>query len=155
MSDRADAPQYPLPTDDGIGPRHGALRRVSRSSVAHGVPAARDIRETSPSWHARGCAAWCILLAVVVSGLPAAAQDDAPERRRHGEDVVMIADLRLKLVKIPAGTFKMGSRLSPAETVAQYDWVRHSGLEDEHPRHAVTLTQSIWIGVTEVTQRQF
>jgi len=60
----------------------------------------------------------------------------------------------MKLVKIPAGTFTMGSRDS-AEDVAKKGDSDAEMYEDEHPRHSVTITRPFYIGVYEVTQEQY
>jgi formylglycine-generating enzyme required for sulfatase activity len=49
---------------------------------------------------------------------------------------------QIKLTRIPAGTFRMGSPDGEGEI-------------DEHPRHEVRITHPIYLGVTEVTRGQF
>ncbi len=67
---------------------------------------------------------------------------------RFGNGVTM------KLVRIEAGTFMMGSKLLAEETARRFDSkVNYYG--DEHPQHQVTLTKPFYIGVTEVTQAQW
>jgi hypothetical protein len=63
--------------------------------------------------------------------------------------------LGLRLVPVPAGTFRMGeTRPTPADTfkVASYlkqgDW-------DEHPSHEVTITRAFLLSEREVTVEQF
>jgi formylglycine-generating enzyme required for sulfatase activity len=56
---------------------------------------------------------------------------------------VVIADLKLRLMPIPAGTFTMGSPSSEL------------GHRSDEPPHRVTLTQPFWIGATGVTQAQY
>ena len=55
----------------------------------------------------------------------------------------VIADLKLKLMPIPAGTFTMGS---PAGEAGRID--------DEGPQTRVTILQAFWLGQTEVTHVQ-
>ena len=60
----------------------------------------------------------------------------------------------MKLVKIPAGTFMMGSAESP-ETVARKGGGKVGWYKNEHPQHKVTLTKPFYMGVYEVTQEQY
>jgi len=62
--------------------------------------------------------------------------------------------LTMKLVLIPAGTFMMGSKLSPAECVKKYG-AEEKYYDLEHPRHKVTITKPFYMGVYEVTQPQY
>ncbi len=50
--------------------------------------------------------------------------------------------IAMKLVLIPAGTFRMGSP-------------DREGNTDEHPQHEVRITRPFYLGVTEVTRGQF
>ena len=56
----------------------------------------------------------------------------------------LTTSIGMKLKRIPAGTFVMGS--SRQENVA---------LLDEEPRHTVTLSRPFYLGVYEVTQREY
>lgn len=60
----------------------------------------------------------------------------------------------MKFVLIPAGTFKMGSHVSPEEVAKEYgggaEWS-----EDEQPLHDVTLSNPFYMLTTEVTQWQW
>jgi formylglycine-generating enzyme required for sulfatase activity len=69
----------------------------------------------------------------------------------------------MKLVRIPAGKFMMGStKAEQDEAITDYEkifgeadetvvgWYRAEG-----PRHDVEITKAFWLGVHEVTQRQF
>ena len=56
------------------------------------------------------------------------------------DDVHDVADLGLRLVPIPTGSFSMGSS---------------SGDESERPVHRVTITAHYWLGEHEVTQAQW
>jgi formylglycine-generating enzyme len=65
--------------------------------------------------------------------------------------------LSMKLVKIPAGEFFMGSDETPetlAKTYSQYE-KRRFQFEDEAPVHKVRITKSFLFGQTEVTRGQF
>jgi formylglycine-generating enzyme required for sulfatase activity len=60
----------------------------------------------------------------------------------------------MKFVLIPAGSFMMGSSLSPEEVAQKYGteakWYRL-----EHPQHKVTISRSFYLQTTEVTQGQW
>ena len=62
--------------------------------------------------------------------------------RSSGRDLVTTRVGQIKLKRIPAGTFQMGS---PAG----------EGSEDEHPQHEVRITRPFYLGVTEVSQAQY
>jgi formylglycine-generating enzyme required for sulfatase activity len=57
---------------------------------------------------------------------------------------VLTNSIDAKLALIPAGEFLMGSRLRDDQAEA-----------DEKPQHRVRITQPFYLGVTEVTRRQF
>ncbi|MCL1856624.1 MAG: formylglycine-generating enzyme family protein [Kiritimatiellaeota bacterium] len=61
---------------------------------------------------------------------------------------------KLALRKIPNGTFVMGS---PETEVGRrtYIWSGEAGRSTDETRHKVTLSQDYYIGVFEVTQRQY
>ena len=78
----------------------------------------------------------------------------------------------MKLVLIPAGTFKMGNHDTPAETVKKVGgWMSWPGhphhgrtdqrqideehLTDEYPVHEVTISKPFYMGIYEVTQAQW
>ena len=60
----------------------------------------------------------------------------------------------MEFVAIPAGSFRMGSMMSPEEVAEKYEgkakWYKH-----EHPRHKVKLTRGFYLQTTEVTQGQW
>ncbi|MEN9633821.1 MAG: hypothetical protein RL077_2225 [Verrucomicrobiota bacterium] len=62
----------------------------------------------------------------------------------HAAEPRVIADLKLKLIPIPAGTFTMGS--PPMD---------EKGTGAVGPLTVVTLTKPFWLGKTEVTQAQW
>ncbi|MEQ1634311.1 MAG: formylglycine-generating enzyme family protein [Planctomycetota bacterium] len=55
----------------------------------------------------------------------------------------------LNMVRIPAGTFQMGSSVTPLNVAPYFNsaW--------EQPVHAVTITRPLWIGKYEVTQAEY
>ena len=81
----------------------------------------------------KSLAVWILILGVLI--VTPAAQADEP--------LVMENSIGMKLVRIPAGTFVMGSpRSEPARTAKE-------------ERHEVTITKSFYMGVYEVTQAQY
>ncbi len=63
----------------------------------------------------------------------------------------------MKLTLIPAGTFTMGSQLTPKELAAKFaKWdATESDFEDERPPHPVKISQPFYLGQHEVTVGQF
>ena len=59
--------------------------------------------------------------------------------------VMLPGDVPLVLVKVPAGTFMMGSP----------EYERGNDFFDNEPLHEVTLTQDYYLGKTEITQQQW
>ena len=64
----------------------------------------------------------------------------APAAEPRAAEAVVTNSLGMKLVRIAAGTFRMGSE---------------DGEFDERPVHEVTLTQPFFMGATEVTNAQY
>ena len=62
-------------------------------------------------------------------------------------DFVDLGKSRLTMVKVPAGTFGMGTN----EVVSSGDWIN----DVEHPRHQVTISKDFWMGQFTVTQQQW
>ncbi len=67
---------------------------------------------------------------------------------------VVTNSIDMKLVYIPAGSFMMGSSLSAAQLVREYD-TKEEDVTDEFPQHQVRISKSFWMGQTEVTQGQY
>ena len=59
-----------------------------------------------------------------------------------------------EFVRIPAGSFMMGSRLHPEEKSKRYGW-RPRTYFNEHPQHNVIISKPFYIQTTEVTQAQW
>jgi len=78
--------------------------------------------------------------ALALSSLPAA---DPPDKPKAPADKVITNSLGMKLAYIPAGKFTMGSPAGEAER------------EDGEMQHEVTITKPFYLGVCEVTQREF
>jgi len=67
---------------------------------------------------------------------------------------VFVNSLGMKFVKIPAGTFIMGSRITPSEIVSQYGgW--SNWYKGEHPQHRVSISKPFYIQTTEITVGQY
>jgi formylglycine-generating enzyme required for sulfatase activity len=66
----------------------------------------------------------------------------------------IINSIGMKFVPIAAGSFMMGSYLSPEEVVEKYGG-EVAYFKDEHPRHDVKLSKAFYLQTTEVTQRQW
>lgn len=60
----------------------------------------------------------------------------------------------IKLVRMKAGTFMMGSRESPQQVAAAFD-EPESLFQNEHPLHEVQITRPFYMGIHEVTGGQF
>jgi formylglycine-generating enzyme required for sulfatase activity len=91
---------------------------------------------------------------------PALLAGCAAPRGTGGREVLLdLGDsVTMEVVRIPAGSFLMGSKLTPAESVA---WFKGRGevfgegyYKDEHPRHRVHLKPFL-MGEHEVTVAQF
>ena len=63
-------------------------------------------------------------------------------------------DFGMKFVLIPAGSFTMGSKISPVEIKDKYGG-KAKFYEDERPPHSVEITRSFYLQSTEVTQGQW
>jgi formylglycine-generating enzyme required for sulfatase activity len=83
------------------------------------------------------------------------ARGGADDRPAHKTLSLTLADgIEIKLVRIPAGTFMMGSKLSPAEVAQKYGG-NEGWYKEEHPRHKVRITHPFHMGQTHVTVDQF
>ena len=69
--------------------------------------------------------------------------------------------VKLKMVLIPAGEFKMGSGESAEATAAFFkktygeDFLTADFFKDEHPQHRVRITKPFYLGTYHVTRGQF
>ena len=70
---------------------------------------------------------------------------------------VVTNSIGMKLVYIPAGSFMMGSSESVEKLLNDYgkSGLSKSRIEDEFPQHEVHISKGLWMGQTEVTQRQY
>ena len=60
----------------------------------------------------------------------------------------------MKFMLIPAGSFTMGSQISPEEVYKRYGGDA-SWYKDEHPQHKVTISKAFYMQSNEVTQGQW
>jgi formylglycine-generating enzyme required for sulfatase activity len=97
--------------------------------------------------------------------LPAIAPFDASTARKHqkawanhlGVQVEMANSIGMKFVLIPPGEFEMGSpkELIEEERARGGDKWFMERLPGEGPQHRVRITRPFWLGVTEVTQKEY
>ena len=70
------------------------------------------------------------------------------------EPKTVINSLGMKFVKIPSGSFMMGSGISASQVASQYGG-KEKYYKDEHPQHRVTISKRFYMQTTEVTQGQW
>ncbi|MGO9109067.1 MAG: formylglycine-generating enzyme family protein, partial [Thermoguttaceae bacterium] len=79
--------------------------------------------------------------------------------KKHAVDLG--GGVKMEMVLIPAGEFKMGSAESAEATAGFFnkiygkDTVRAAWFKDEHPQHSVRITKSFYLGTYHVTRGQF
>jgi formylglycine-generating enzyme required for sulfatase activity len=98
----------------------------------------------------------CILL-FAMAGIAYSETKEPPKK--------LVADLgggvKMELVLIPAGEFKMGSGESAEESAAFFkktygeDFLTADFFKDEHPQHRVRITKPFYLGTYHVTRGQF
>ena len=86
----------------------------------------------------------------LVNVLTVMAQEVKPEKT---EVIDLGKDVKLEMVLIPAGKFKMGSKQNPVDPFS--DIKVEQPPEGEGPQHEVTLTKTFYMGKYEVTQDQW
>jgi len=62
---------------------------------------------------------------------------------------------KIRLVLIPPGTFRMGSKLSTEEVMRRWPGAKMKWFKWDRPRRIAKITKPFYIGVTEVTRGQF
>lgn len=67
---------------------------------------------------------------------------------------VIVNSAGMKLVRIPAGEFVMGSHLSSQHMQSMHWWYQR-GFDQMRPQHRVKITRDFYVGMTEVTQGQW
>ena len=116
-------------TSDPVGIDCGTACAMDASSgMKVTLTAALDMPFTQSFWE--GCTAWNDSCEVTVTQAKNVSVSWGPE-------------VRPKLVKVPKGTFTMGS---PENEV---------GRDFDEPQHVVTLTTDFWMSESEVTRRQY
>ncbi len=97
---------------------------------------------------------------------PAIAPFDAAEAKQHQRawaeylklPVERTNSIGMKLVLIPPGEFTMGSTAAEIEEALEFAGdgkLRQACIQSEAPQHKVMLTQPIYLGVHEVTQKEY
>ncbi len=86
----------------------------------------------------------------LVNVLTVMAQEVKPEKT---EVIDLGKDVKLEMVLIPAGKFKMGSKKNPVDPFSNIKVEQPP--EGECPQHEVTLTKPFYMGKYEVTQDQW
>jgi formylglycine-generating enzyme required for sulfatase activity len=74
---------------------------------------------------------------------PVAGERPDEQKEARGMGASFTNEFGMKLVRIPPGTFKMGSPRGEANRI------------DDEEQHSVEITQEFWLGVHEVTQKQY
>ncbi|MGA2065715.1 MAG: formylglycine-generating enzyme family protein [Thermoguttaceae bacterium] len=107
---------------------------------------------------------WTVVLAVLAA-LGSLTHATAQESKQAGGDKRIAIDLgggvKLKMVLIPAGEFKMGSRESAEDEAAFFnnrwgtDELKADDFKDEHPQHRVRITRPFYLGAYHVARGQF
>jgi formylglycine-generating enzyme required for sulfatase activity len=102
---------------------------------------------------------------VVLAALGGLSLAAAQEAKQAGGEKQIAVDLgggvKLKMVLIPAGEFKMGSGEPAEDTAAFFNKTYCEGclkaelFKDEHPRHRVRITRPFYLGTCHVTRGQF
>ncbi len=66
-----------------------------------------------------------------------------------------VNSIGVKMVCIPAGSFRMGNDLSTDPTILKQPVVMPRGDYDERPVHEVRISREFWMSETEITSEQF
>lgn len=77
--------------------------------------------------------------------------------REYGTKTEVTNSIGMKLRLIPPGEFSMGSAVSATETVRSFGEFKESErmFNIEHPQHRIIVSKPFYLGMTEVTQRQW
>ena len=102
---------------------------------------------------------------VALAALGSLAVANAQESKTAGGEKQIAVELgggvKLKMVLIPAGEFKMGSAESAEDTAAFFkkifggDGIEADWFKCEHPQHRVRITKLFYLGTCHVTRGQF
>ncbi len=104
----------------------------------------------------RNCVIWSVML-LVMAGTALGEAKEPPKELA----VDLGKGVKMEMVLIPAGEFKMGSGESAEDTAAFFNKIRGENLlganlfKDEHPQHRVRITRPFYLGTYHVTRGQF
>ena len=108
---------------------------------------------------------WMACLGVFAASLLSAQEPKEPGGKPNDPPKEIAVDLgrgvKLKMVLIPAGEFKMGSGESAEATAAFLNktygenLLKADDFKDEHPQHRVRITKPFYLGTYHVTRGQF
>ena len=104
----------------------------------------------------RNCLTWCVVLLAMVG--TALGETKEPPKKLA---VDLGGGVKIEMVLIPAGEFKMGSAESAKDTAAFFNKTYGKGLleaglfKDEHPQHRVRITRPFYLGTYHITRGQF
>ena len=104
----------------------------------------------------RNCLIGCVVL-LAMAGTAFSETKEPP--KKLAEDLG--GGVKMELVLIPAGEFKMGSGESAADTATFFkttygeDYLTADFFKDEHPQHRVRITKPFYLGTYHVTRGQF
>ncbi|MSR51483.1 MAG: hypothetical protein EXS07_15720, partial [Gemmataceae bacterium] len=103
---------------------------------------------------------------VLVTMIGAVFSEPKESPKKHSADLG--GGMKMELVLIPAGKFKMGSGESAKETAAFFnktyrenfppdleEGVEANFFQNEHPQHEVSITKPFFMGMHHVTRGQF
>ncbi|MEE8451533.1 MAG: formylglycine-generating enzyme family protein [Thermoguttaceae bacterium] len=104
----------------------------------------------------RNCVIWCVMLLTIAGTAFSETKEPLKELA-----VDLGTGVKMEMVLIPAGEFKMGSGESAKDTAAFFDKTYGKNLlkadyfNDEHPQHRVRITKPFYLGKYHVTRGQF
>jgi formylglycine-generating enzyme required for sulfatase activity len=99
---------------------------------------------------------WCVVF-LAMAGTAFSETKEPPKKLA----VDLGGGVKMEMVLIPAGEFKMGSGESAEATAAFFkknygmDFLEADSFKDEHPQHRVRITKPFYLGKYEVTQEQW
>jgi len=104
----------------------------------------------------RNCVIWCVML-LTMAGTAFSETKEPPKELA----VDLGKGVKMEMVLIPAGEFKMGSGESAKDTAAFFnkaygeDLLTADSFKDEHPQHRVRITKPFYLGAYHATRGQF
>jgi formylglycine-generating enzyme required for sulfatase activity/predicted Ser/Thr protein kinase len=132
-------------------------QRAAKAQVSQITAKKRPVKT---DWKRAGLAvvAGAVLSMVVLAMLLLTRPKPFQWKEQNGEAVLTLpGGVKMEFVGIPAGTFLMGSSLTPEEAQKRYNppFSEAYSCDLEHPRHRVTLTEGFWMQKHELTNAQF